>query len=355
MNDRDTCGRNGQTFGALPVEKSTLKAPFPYFGGKSTVAVDIWAALGNPKHYIEPFFGSGAVLLARPNWDVTSQMETVCDKDGFVANVWRSLQYKPDEVAKWCDWPVNHADLCARKKVLLAEKDTLLSSLIADDGFCNPKLAGYWVWAASCWIGSGLMRSNQRPHIADGGRGVHALGKRPHIADGGMGVHALGKIPHIPHVSNGGQGVQGVYNYKIYEWFRALSERLRNVRVVCGDWKRVCGGDWQDKVGICGIFLDPPYGVCDRDLSLYQEEVTDDLTRDVASWCLERGKLKTYRIVLAGYDEYDILLSNGWTYKVWQAQGGYGNQGDGQGRKNKIRERLYFSPYCQVNKQLEFF
>lgn len=45
-----------------------MKAPFPYFGGKSTVAPIIWKALGQPKHYIEPFFGSGAVLLARPDY-----------------------------------------------------------------------------------------------------------------------------------------------------------------------------------------------------------------------------------------------------------------------------------------------
>lgn len=44
-----------------------LIAPFPYFGGKSKVADIVWQALGQPRHYIEPFFGSGAVLLARPD------------------------------------------------------------------------------------------------------------------------------------------------------------------------------------------------------------------------------------------------------------------------------------------------
>lgn len=45
-----------------------MKAPFPYFGGKSKIADVVWSALGQPAHYIEPFFGSGAVLLARPFW-----------------------------------------------------------------------------------------------------------------------------------------------------------------------------------------------------------------------------------------------------------------------------------------------
>lgn len=74
------------------------------------IADIVWQALGQPAHYIEPFFGSGAVLLNRPDW-VPRMIETVNDKDGFIANVWRALQFAPNDVAKWCDWPVNHADL----------------------------------------------------------------------------------------------------------------------------------------------------------------------------------------------------------------------------------------------------
>ena len=82
-----------------------MKAPFPYFGGKLPIADKVWRALGNPKHYIEPFFGSGAVLLNRPKDEIG--VETINDKDGYVCNVWRALQFAPGEVAKWCDWPVS--------------------------------------------------------------------------------------------------------------------------------------------------------------------------------------------------------------------------------------------------------
>jgi len=43
-----------------------LKAPFPYFGGKSSVTDVVWRHFGNPKMYVEPFCGSAAMLLARP-------------------------------------------------------------------------------------------------------------------------------------------------------------------------------------------------------------------------------------------------------------------------------------------------
>ena len=42
---------------------SNPKAPFPWFGGKSRVAHIVWDRFGNVPNYVEPFFGSGAVLL----------------------------------------------------------------------------------------------------------------------------------------------------------------------------------------------------------------------------------------------------------------------------------------------------
>jgi len=38
----------------------------PWFGGKSRAAHLVWAAFGDVSNYVEPFFGSGAVLLAVP-------------------------------------------------------------------------------------------------------------------------------------------------------------------------------------------------------------------------------------------------------------------------------------------------
>src|SRR3990167_3598745 len=186
-----------------------LKAPFTYFGGKSTVVDIVWSALGDVKHYIEPFFGSGAVLLNRPDYKQRKHVETVNDKDGFICNVWRGLQFNPDEVAKWCDWPVNHADLSVRKKKLIENEKYLLENLIKDDKWHDSLLAGYWIWAASCWIGSGLTSLGQIPHISGGGKGVHTLGQ-------------------IPHISDSGKGVQEPYNTNIYSWFRDLSERSLN-------------------------------------------------------------------------------------------------------------------------------
>ena len=328
-----------------------MKAPFPYFGGKSTITKYVWQALGDCAHYIEPFCGSCAVLLLRPGYDAQKYTETVNDADGHIANIWRALQADPDEVAKRCDWPVNHCCLIARKKRLNLETETLLERLCADETYFDPLLAGYYIWAASCWIGHGLIRPTQIPHMGDKGRGVHAKGQRPHLGTKGMGVHAKGKRPHL---GTKGMGVHAK-NVNIYEWFRQLSERLRYVRVVCGDWKRVCGGDWQDASWpTVGMFFDPPYSLAaNRDPGIY---AIDSLTvaDDVREWCLARGDRKNYRIVLAGYyEEHDSLLNHGWTVRKWTAQGGYSNTStkNKNSNQNRHREALFFSPHC-VNKEV---
>ena len=320
-----------------------MKAPFPYFGGKSTVASVVWNALGQPVHYMEPFFGSGAVLLARPNYDNTKHTETICDKDGFVANVWRSIQFSPDETAKWCDWPVNHADLIARRSELIRNEDRLLDNLTKTPTWHDPVMAGYWIWAASCWIGAGLTTAKAIPSISTAGKGVCKKTlqcKRPHLGDDGIGVHK--KLNHN----------------KIYELFNELSNRLRRVRVVCGSWTRICGGNWQDKMGSVGMFFDPPYGVkADRQNSIYAQDSLS-VAQDVQNWCLERGNLKTHKICLAGYyEEHKNLLKEGWTEHKWKAAGGYGNTSSKatKGKENSKKETLFFSPHCVNQKQMTLF
>ena len=154
--------------------------------------------------------------------------------------------------------------------------------------WCDPKLAGYWVWAASCWIGAGLTRPNAIPHLTDKNK------------------VSIGKIPHL---SNKGKGVHKTICGPIHDWFAELSHRLRRVRVVCGDWRQVCGGDWQDGAwSTVGMFFDPPYGVEDRTAAIYHRDSTS-IASDVEAWVLERGKRTNYRIIVAGYEgEYKLSL-----------------------------------------------
>jgi len=297
-----------------------LKAPFPYIGGKSLIADTVWHYLGDVKTYIEPFFGSGAVLLRRPPTKREKIYEIICDKDGFIANVWRSIIFSPDEVAKWCDWPVNHADLIARRRVLIANEQRLLDGLMSNPDWHDAKLAGYWIWAASCWIGSGPTKGDSL------------------------------RIPFLAH----DVGITAAKGKAVYDWMRVLQERLRCVKVVCGDWSRVCGGNWQSNNAPTGIFMDPPYSVSDRCKNIYHYDSLE-VAKEVEDWCLKRGDNPNYRIVVAGYDdEYGKLVSNGWRIIEWKASGGYAKLRKKGTNNNRYRERLFISPYCVANNLFSF-
>jgi DNA adenine methylase len=312
-----------------------IRAPFPWFGGKSRAASKIWQALGDVPNYVEPFAGSLAVLLARPH---EPKIETVNDKDGFVANFWRAVQADPEAVAHWADWPVNENDLHARHLWLVERRATLTARLEGDPDYYDAKIAGWWVWGICCWIGRGWC-SGDGPWQRDdegrlvrlgGGQGVHR--QLVHLGTAGQGVHRK-----IVHLGDAGLG----------EWMAALSDRLRHVRVCCGDWTRVCGPTPTVKQGITGVLLDPPYLTADANRTADVYAVDDGIVAaDVRQWAIDHGDDPRLRIVLCGYDG-EHAMPDGWVSVAWKAHGGYGLQGNGRGRENAPRERLWLSPHCR--------
>lgn len=300
------------------------KPLFPYFGEKSKVAPIVWKALGNPNNYVEPFFGSGAVLFMRP--DGAGPIETVNDADGLLCNFWRAVKVAPEVVAEHADWPVNECDLHARHAWLVGQRASITEALIADPDFYDAKIAGWWVWGICCWIGGGWCDGNahrKRPNLGGAGRGVHR--QLPHLGDAGMGVHRKRENVRA-----------------LMQWF---AERLRYVRVCCGDWSRVCGPTPTIKNGLTGVFLDPPYSAeAGRASELYAVESLT-VAHAVREWAIEWGTHPKMRIVVAGY-EGEHAFPEGWTVHEWKARGGYGVQGNGAGRDNAMRERLWLSPHC---------
>ena len=326
-----------------------LKAPFPFWGGKSRVAPLVWARFGDVPNYVEAFFGSGAVLLGRPH---EPRIETANDRDGFIANFFRALQKAPDAVAEYADNPVNECDLSARHLWLVQNWKDSINRLCGDPDFYDAKVAGWWVWGLSCWIGSGWC-SGSGPWISVDGRMVNqkendggVWKKLPHLSGAGRGVNR--KRPHLGGFSTGSGVVSGSVCNNLAAYFQALAERLRHVRVCCGDWSRVMGLSVTFKHGLTGVFLDPPYSAeAGRDNGLYRIE-DDSVAHDVRRYCIENGGNPLLRIALCGYagEGHEELLAHGWTLEEWRTNGGYGNQGDGRGRENAKREIILFSPHC---------
>lgn len=205
------------------------RAPFPWFGGKRRVAEVVWRAFGaDCPNYIEPFAGSLAVLLGRPGG--AGKIETVNDRDRYLANFWRAVSAAPELVAEAANWPVNEADLHARHKWLVNQVE-FCDRMHTDPDFYDVKIAGWWVWGICMWIGAGWCvepNNHKHPKLDGLGKGVHSDGahgrersvrarQRPKL-DGkhaGMGVHPDGahdpkrQMPALSVGTRGGVGSGG--------------------------------------------------------------------------------------------------------------------------------------------------
>jgi len=296
---------------------TTLSAPFPYFGGKRRAAPTIWGALGDPGGYVEPFAGSAAVLLARPEFK-GRRVETLNDADGWLVNTWRAIQLSPADVAAHASGPVTEIDYHARLAWLQERRtDGLVSWLEGDPEAHDAKAAGWWLYVAACGIGD-------------------PWGPGPwRVIDG-----RLQDTRELPHLGDAGQG--------LINYMRQLAARLARVRITCGSWERVlkpsvtrskAGGD-----GSIAILLDPPYATSG---DLYASTNTGDdahatISGQVRDWCTTAPD--DYRIILCGYDtEHDDLLNHGWTVQEGKSGGGAGYSTNAA---NGRRERLWLSPAC---------
>ena len=309
-----------------------LKSPYPWFGGKSRIMDQVWSRFGDVRNFVDPFLGSCAALLCRPT--PFNGTETVNDLDGFAANFWRAVQADPEAVARYADWPVNENDLHARHSWLVARKDDLQSRLEGDPEWFDAKVAGWWVWGISCWIGRDWCSGKGPWRVVDG-RLVKVDG------NAGRGVNR-----QLPHLGNAGRGVNR--QHELRKYISDLSSRFARVRVCCGDWSRVCGSAVTTKQGLTAVFLDPPYSAeANRDNSLYRRESTT-VAHAVREWAIEHGDDPMMRIALCGY-EGEHAMPDEWECLAWKTSGGYSHPD----KPNRFRERIWFSPHClkpQTNK-----
>lgn len=357
------------------------KAPFPWFGGKSQAAPLVWSLLGDVDHYCEPFAGSLAVLLNRPHpCNRAYHSETINDLDGWISNMWRALAAASDAVAEAASWPVSEADKSARQIALLRWRDEVaLERLAGDPHWFDPVMAGWWLWAVAvqigAFVGDGAWTADRetgriykqtlrepgverkKPHLGNDGRGVCTAAMRepgvarevPHLSDDGRGVYNQ-------TLREPGVGDEPIYHPttmpKLRQWFVLLQARLRHVRILNGDWSRLCTKGATHtlsvrKGGVAGVFLDPPYANEGRASGLYS---TDDgsIIHAVRAWALKAGADPQMRIVLAGFDtEHTELEAFGWSVHEWFVRDGFlrGGMGDQQ-----HRERLWSSPFCCLEK-----
>lgn len=337
------------------------------------MAAEVWARFGQCDRYIEPFFGSGAVLLANPYWQSTK--EIVNDLDHHISNCWRAIRNAPDEVAYWCDYPCVEVDLHLWHIWLVNEGRERIRQCEWDDAHYDAEVAGKWLYGMANWIGG---------HFAigtDGGWTKEALQIASEVGSYDLREINKHRTPEkgvkckLPHLSNRGKGVNRQLpqstpaenrefiheffpkNEGLYQYIRQLAARFIEVDVCCGDWLRILkpavtlAGEHTTSNGTAAIFLDPPYSAEANRSGVYTQD-DFSVAHAVRNWCIDNGNNPQMRIALAGYDvEHQDLEDHGWTPFNWSANGGYStfaNKGN-QSHANKHREIIWFSPHCIGN------
>lgn len=249
--------------------------PFSYFGGKTRLAHRIVDLFPPHQHYVEPFGGSLAVLLAKP----PSRMETVNDLDQSLMTFWRVLRDRPKALARACALtPHSRAELAEAR----AERPGL------DDLETARR-----VWVALSQSRTGTMRHTGWRHFVD-----------PAGSNVGMPGYLSGYVDRIP----------------------PAAERLRGVSLECQPALDLITRYGRSPEVL--LYVDPPYLGTTRSSGGYRHDMpSEDSHRELAA------ALRTCHaaVVLSGYDSplYQELYA-GW--EVTRVNTLTGQGGDSQDR-----------------------
>lgn len=235
-----------------------MKPPIIYAGAKVTLASRIAALFPPHGHYVEPFCGSLAVLLAKP----PSDMETVNDLDGALMSFWRVLRDRPEELARACM-------LTPHSLVEFRDAEDVDST--ADDLERARRL-----WVRLTQGRAGRLKQTGWRHYVDPAGSTH-----------GMPDYLTGYVNRMA----------------------AAAERLHRVSLECRPALEVIA--WYGRSPGVLLYVDPPYLDSTRASNAYRHEMGADAEhRDLAA-ALRSCEAS---VVLSGYpsDLYDLELYPDW-------------------------------------------
>jgi DNA adenine methylase len=240
-----------------------LKRILNYVGSKWNIAN--WIIQHMPEHnvYLEPFFGSGAVLFNK----LAAKIETVNDIDGNVVNLFKVIREKPNELAKAVGFTPYSRDEYYRSFELLEQE-------LSDVERAR-------VFLIRCWM-------------ARGGKTSDRTGWRHNID-----VSTMNALPD--------------WNV-LPETILAAAKRLKEVQIECQDAVTLIERYNRED---CLIYADPPYLLETRTQRHYAHEMSNEEHIKL----LEVLNKHRGFVLLSGYDNelYNDLLPS-WTKITKMAQ-----------------------------------
>lgn len=245
--------------------RSVLKYP----GSKWNIANQIVSMM--PKHhsYVEPYFGSGAVLFNK----APSNIETINDLDDDVVNLFRCIKEDAKKLAKLV--------------TVIPYSRTEYEEAFQNSKNITEPYEKAVNFLTKCWQG-----------------------------------HAFRTNDNKNGWKNDVQGREKAYSlwnwYRLPDWIMEITERLRMVQIENRPAIEVV-----QRFNFSNVFMyiDPPYLLATRRGKQYKHEMTDEQHEELMMTVLESNA----KIVISGYenDMYNEYLK-GWNKKIFQSNAEYG-------------------------------
>ncbi len=247
---------------------ASMRPVLKYPGSKWNIAGKLSCLIPEHHSYVEPYFGSGALLFHKP----ASDMETVNDLDSEVVNLFRCIQKDSERLSRLVVTTPYSREVYERQFTASPEE------LYASD---FQKAAGFLV---RCWQGYG--------YRTDGSK----VGWKNDV-----------------------QGRERAYAlrdwYRLPDWIIEATDRLRRVQIENRPALEVIK---RFDYGNVFIYLDPPYLIGTRSGSRkqYRHEMTDGEHEELLKVLV---KLRA-KVMVSGYESelYNDYLT-GWTKKCFKS------------------------------------
>lgn len=234
--------------------RNVLKYP----GSKWNVASQIVNLIPEHHSYVEPYFGSGAVLFNKP----ASNIETINDIDSDVVNLFRCIQKDADRLAK-----VIAATPFSREEY--DKQFEIPEGAICVDAY--ERAAGFLI---KCWQGHGFRTNGYK------------VGWKNDV--------------------QGRERMYALWNwYRLPEWIIDIAERLRQVQI---ENRPALGVIKRFSYENVFMYIDPPYLLGTRAGKQYKHEMADTDHEELLKESLQNKA----KIMISGYesDMYNEYLKD---------------------------------------------
>lgn len=243
-----------------------MKTVLKYPGSKWNIAGKLAELIPQHHSYVEPFFGSGALLFTK----TPSAIETINDLDSDVVNLFRCIQKDAGRLGK----------LVASTPFSREVYDEQF--VISDEAVCinaYERAAGFLI---RCWQGHGFRTNGYK------------VGWKNDV--------------------QGRESMYALWNwYRLPAWIMEITERLRKVQIENRPALEVI-----ERFNFESVFmyLDPPYLLGTRAGKQYKHEMTDADHEELLKAILQSKA----RVMISGYesDLYNEYLSN-WHKEYFQS------------------------------------